>query len=162
MDKIFSYLRSLLNKFEGDVETLLAPGISYIEANGGAVALGLAANVLNAFADGTSWSVIEAAFVKQAESQGITLLEGGASAVLNAAKLTLLAANAGVTVAAAKAADAGAQAIGTTEGITPAGAAAAVAAVAASPSAVTVDPTPNPVTNPDHPDYVPPSDTSAS
>lgn len=91
MHKLFDALKEWALNVFSDLENALKPGIAYLEQNGGVLALNLAEAVLAGFTGAEPWSVIIAEFVKQAESQGIVLAEGAASAVLNAAKLNIVA-----------------------------------------------------------------------
>jgi hypothetical protein len=95
MTKFFDEIKLLVAKFEGEVKTevatYVAPAISYIESNGGAVILTLAETTLAGFSGGESWATILAAFIPAAEKAGVTLSEGAASAVLNFAKANILA-----------------------------------------------------------------------
>lgn len=89
--KLVAYVEKLLGIVVTDVKTVLEPGLSFIEANGGAAILKLAEAVLAEFEDDASWATIIAAFIPAAESAGVTLAEGAAGAILNAAKLNALA-----------------------------------------------------------------------
>lgn len=88
---LVTYVEKLFGIVVTDVKTVLAPGLQFIEANGGAAILKLAEAVLAEFTAGESWSLIIAAFIPAAESAGVILAEDAASAILNAAKLNALA-----------------------------------------------------------------------
>lgn len=95
---IENFFRTLVT----DIDTVIEPGIKYLEQNVPAVVITLAESVLSAAIAGTPWSALIAELVTQAEAQGIKLVENAGTVALNTAENNLIAKGtpAPVTVAA--------------------------------------------------------------
>lgn len=74
----------------------MKPALDYVEANGGAVVLGLAESVLAGAEAGTPWATLIAQLLPIAEQAGINIAEGAASIILNLAKANMDAKKAAV------------------------------------------------------------------
>jgi len=85
-------LKPAEQKAEAFVEAEWDAVKTFVENNGGQVAINLGKTVLLSLAAGTPWATIEAEFVAQATAAGIQLAEGAKTVVLNVAQSQLLAA----------------------------------------------------------------------
>lgn len=90
-DRIETTVADFFSHAEAEVTTYLQPAIAYITSNGGQAALQLAETVLAGFVAGSPWADILAAFIEQAEAQGIKLAEGAAQATLALAQSNMIA-----------------------------------------------------------------------
>jgi hypothetical protein len=91
VSKIITEMKNFLEGVENDIDSVLQPGIAYLEANVPAEAITIGEGILAAAANGTPWATLLASMLKQAEAAGITLVEAAASAALNAAQTNLIA-----------------------------------------------------------------------
>lgn len=89
-----SFFKTIESWFSSEFKELLAalqPGLEYLEKNASADAIKLGEAVLAGAVAGTPWSALTAALLTQAEAAGITIAEGAAGAILNAAQTNLIA-----------------------------------------------------------------------
>lgn len=88
---VITDIENFLKGVVSDIDTVLQPGLAYLEANVPAQAISIAENILATAVTGTPWATLMASLLAETKTAGITLIEAAASAALNAAQNNLIA-----------------------------------------------------------------------